>query len=151
MKIIDRREWLRQAGCGFGSLGLMGLLHQQGLMGIGQAADIVQSNSVHMADPLLPRKPHMEAKATRVIWIFANGGPSHVDTWDYKPGLTKWNGKSIREFDSGFKDTTGFFKNAVGNLMHSPFKFTARGKCGKMYGANGLPVCGILGNLRTWK
>lgn len=132
MKIIDRREWLRQAGCGFGSLGLMGLLHQQGLMGIGQAADIVQSNSVHMADPLLPRKPHMEAKATRVIWIFANGGPSHVDTWDYKPGLTKWNGKSIREFDSGFKDTTGFFKNAVGNLMQSPFKFTARGKCGKM-------------------
>ena len=60
------------------------------------------------------------------------GGPSHVDTWDYKPGLEKWDGKSIREFDPEFLDTTGFFKDAVGALMKSPFKFTPRGQCGKM-------------------
>ena len=81
---------------------------------------------------MAPQPTHFPAKATRVIWIFINGGPSHVDTWDYKPGLTKWNGKSMNEFDPKFENTTGFFKNAVGSLMQSPFKFTPRGECGKM-------------------
>src|SRR5690606_18285007 len=71
------------------------------------------------------------AKAKRVIWVFINGGPSQVDTWDYKPALEKWDGKSIKEFDPTFKDTTGFFKNAVGALMKSPFEFTPRGQTGK--------------------
>ena len=50
-------------------------------------------------DPMAPRQPHFPARAKRVIWVFVNGGPSHVDTWDYKPALQKWNGKAIREFD----------------------------------------------------
>jgi hypothetical protein len=129
--LFDRREWLSRAGCGFGTLGLLGLLSQEGLLGRAHGADKagVPDRTV---DPLAPRNPHFTAKAKRVIWIFVNGGPSHVDTWDYKPGLTKWNGKSIKEFDSGFKDTTGFFKNAVGNLMQSPFTFSRRGQSGKM-------------------
>ena len=53
------------------------------------------------------------ARAKRVIWLFINGGPSHVDTWDYKPELEKWDGKSIKEFAPEFENTTGFFKNAV--------------------------------------
>ena len=74
----------------------------------------------------------LPAKAKRVIWFFVNGGPSHVDTWDYKPALAKWDGKSIKEFDPTFKNTTGFFKDAVGGLMKSPFRFSPRGECGKM-------------------
>ena len=128
---MDRRDWLNRAGCGFGALGLLGLLGQEGLLGRSQAAD-TGGISGRTVDPLAPKNPHFTPKAKRVIWIFVNGGPSHVDTWDFKPGLTKWNGKSIKEFDSGFKDTTGFFKNAVGNLMQSPFQFTKRGQSGKM-------------------
>jgi hypothetical protein len=128
---LDRRDWLSRAGCGFGSLGLIGLLNQEGLLRVAGAADS-SGASGRINDPLAPKKSHFDAKAKRVIWIFVNGGPSHVDTWDYKPGLTKWNGKSIKEFDSGFKDTTGFFKNAVGNLMQSPFPFAKRGQSGKM-------------------
>ena len=131
VQTVDRRDWLTRAGCGFGALGLLGLLGQEGLLSRAHAADTT-GISGRTVDPLAPKNPHFTAKAKRVIWIFVNGGPSHVDTWDYKAGLTKWNGKSIKEFDSGFKDTTGFFKNAVGNLMQSPFAFTKRGQSGKM-------------------
>ncbi len=123
---LSRRSLLARAGCGAGLLGLANLMTQQGLLESAQAA------GERTLNPLAPQAPHFEPRAKRVIWIFINGGPSHVDTWDYKPGLTKWNGKPIREFDAEFKDTTGFFKNAVGALMQSPFKFTPRGECGKM-------------------
>lgn len=123
---LTRRQLLARAGCGFGMLGLTGLLQQEGLL---HAAESLGARSL---DPLAVRETHFPGKAKHVIWIFVNGGPSHVDTWDYKPALTKWNGKSIREFDPEFKNTTGFFKDAVGNLMQSPFQFTPRGQCGKM-------------------
>jgi hypothetical protein len=83
-------------------------------------------------NPMAARAGQLRAKAKRVIWFFVNGGPSHVDTWDYKPALAKWDGKSIKEFDPTFKNTTGFFKDAVGGLMKSPFQFSPRGECGKM-------------------
>jgi hypothetical protein len=110
-------------------LGLAGLLHDQGLLETASASDGLGNRSLN---PLAPQPSHFPARAKRVIWIFINGGPSPVDTWNYRPELSRWDGKSIREFDSSFSDTTGFFKNAVGNLMQSPFKFTPRGQCGKM-------------------
>lgn len=122
--LVSRRSLLQCAGMGAGLLGLSTLLQEEGLL-----ADELGDRALHPLDPV---QPHFEAKAKRVIWIFINGGPSHVDTWDYKPGLTKWDGKSIKEFDSEFKNTTGFFKDAVGGLMQSPFEFTPRGECGKM-------------------
>lgn len=125
---FDRREMLARTGCGFGLLGLAGLFQDEGLLRTA-AADSLGKRALQ---PLAPQQPHFPAKATRVIWIFVNGGPSHVDTWDYKPALEKWDGKSMNEFDSGFENTTGFFKNAVGNLMKSPFEFQPRGECGKM-------------------
>ncbi|MCG8583255.1 MAG: DUF1501 domain-containing protein, partial [Pirellulales bacterium] len=79
------------------------------------------------ADPLAPKKPHFAAKAKSVIWLFINGGPSHVDTWDYKPALEKLDGKPL----DGFDPETGFFKNQVGGLMKSPFKFKQYGQSGK--------------------
>ena len=120
----DRRSLLRQAGCGAGLLGLATLLQDEGFLPTASA-------STYEA-PLAARPSHFQATATRVIWIFINGGPSHVDTWDYKPGLDQRDGQSIQTVDPSFKNTTGFFKNAVGNLMKSPFRFSPRGECGKM-------------------
>lgn len=125
---ISRRDWLRRAGCGFGLTGLAALLIEESALACGGDDDW----NTRALNPLGARPPHFPAKAKRVVWIFVNGGPSQVDTWDYKPGLEKAHGKSIREFDSGFSDTTGFFRNAVGNLMKSPFEFRPRGQCGKM-------------------
>jgi Protein of unknown function (DUF1501) len=125
---LNRRQLLTRAGCGFGMLGLTDLLVRDGFLSTAAAGDL----GARALNPLAPQDPHFPATATRVIWVFINGGPSHVDTWDYKPALAEWDGKSIREFDPEFKNTTGFFKNAVGNLMASPFEFTPRGECGKM-------------------
>ena len=127
---ITRRAMLARAGGGLGLLGLAGLLADEGLL-TPQALG-ADSLGTRALNPLAPRKSHFKTSAKHVIWIFVNGGPSHVDTWDYKPGLERWDGKSIKEFDNSFKDTTGFFKNSVGNLMKSPFQFTPRGQCGKM-------------------
>jgi hypothetical protein len=123
-----RRGWLRHAGCGFGFIGLAALLGEDSAVSSGLADDL----GTRALKPLTARPPHFSAKAKRVVWIFVNGGPSQVDTWDYKPGLEKAHGKSIKEFDSSFSDTTGFFKHSVGNLMKSPFEFRPRGECGKM-------------------
>ncbi len=109
-----RRHWLQRAGAGVGGLGLATLLADEGLLDGG--------------DPLAPRKGHFGGKAKSVIWLFINGGPSQVDTWDYKPELEKMDGKEL----NGFDKNTGFFANAVGPLMKSPFEFTPRGQCGKM-------------------
>ena len=82
-----------------------------------------QNNSIN---PLASKKPHHKAKAKNVIWLFINGGPSHVDTWDYKPGLVKADGQKL----DGFDKTTGFFDNAVGPLLKSPFEFKQHGQSG---------------------
>jgi hypothetical protein len=125
--VWTRREWLVRAGSGAGLLGFASLLADQGLLEPSATAATGQP-----LDPLAPRPSHFACRAKRVIWVFINGGPSHVDTWDYKPALEKWNGKSMREFDPEFQNTTGFFKEQVGGLMQSPFKFTPRGECGKL-------------------
>jgi hypothetical protein len=122
---ITRRQLLQQTGCGFGLLGLAGLMSDEGLL----AADSLGARALN---PLAPQPTHFAPRAKRVIWIFVNGGPSQVDTWDYKPALETWDGKTMREFAPDFSNTTGFFKDAVGNLMKSPFRFTPRGECGKM-------------------
>ncbi len=127
--LLDRRHWLRRAGCGFGAIGLTAMLHEAGIISTASAGEGLGQRALQ---PLAPQPTHFEARAKRVIWIFVNGGPSHVDTWDYKPALEQAHGKSIKEFDPSFTNTTGFFKNAVGNLMKSPFTFTPRGQCGKM-------------------
>ncbi|MFI4875122.1 MAG: DUF1501 domain-containing protein, partial [Blastopirellula sp. JB062] len=66
-----RRQWLARCGGGAGLLGLAALLQDEGLLAADSAAAL---------NPLAPKKSHFSAKAKRVIWIFVNGGPSHVDT-----------------------------------------------------------------------
>ena len=113
--VSTRRALLQRAGGGIGMLALNSLLNQNS---IGS-----QNNSIN---PLAPKKPHHKAKAKNVIWLFINGGPSHVDTWDYKPGLVKADGQKL----DGFDKTTGFFDNAVGPLLKSPFEFKQHGQSG---------------------
>ncbi len=116
---LDRRDLLRRAGSGAGILGLAALLQDEGLMNPVQAAN----NS----NPLAVKTSHFPGSAKRVIWLFINGGPSHVDTWDYKPELEKRDGVELEGFDR----FTGFFANSVGPLMKSPFKFSQHGESGK--------------------
>ena len=114
---LCRRSLLERCGMGLGMLGLAGVLHDEGRL--------FASPSL---DPMAPREPHFSPKAKRVIWLFLNGGPSHIDTWDYKPELTKRHGQELEGFDR----FTGFFSKEVGGLMKSPFEFLPRGESGKM-------------------
>src|ERR1051325_2122232 len=75
-----RREFVRDAFCGFGSLALASILDQQ------QARRAVNN-------PLSPRPPHLPAKAKSVIFLFMAGGPSHIETFDPKPLLNQLNGQ----------------------------------------------------------
>lgn len=114
----SRREFLRRSGQGFGLIGLSALLEQEGLTAQGAIPETL--------DPLAPRAGHFSTPAKAVIWLFMNGGPSQVDTWDYKPELEKRDGKELE----GFDPNTGFFNGAVGPLMKSPYKFERHGECG---------------------
>src|SRR6202795_5168003 len=82
-RFLTRRELLMRSGMGFASLGLMNLLASSGNLTAQQRG----------ANPLAPRQPHFPAKAKRVIHLFMNGGPSHIDTFDPKPELEKTAGK----------------------------------------------------------
>jgi len=116
----SRREFLRTAGGGFGTLALAGMLQQQGLLlPVAAAAE----GSIN---PLAARVGHFPAKAKNVIWLFMNGGPSQVDTWDYKPELAKRDGQELPDFDPN----TGFFADQVGGLMKSPFSWAQHGESG---------------------
>src|SRR5438094_9651674 len=93
---------------GFGALILAALL--------GETLGVSTANAVEQAATLTPKQPHFPAKAKHVVHIFAQGAPSHVDTWDPKPALEKYNGKPI--------------PGSEGVAMASPFKFSRHGKSG---------------------
>ena len=111
---LTRRELLARCGMGFGSLALGHLLGDAAPAGIGGS------------NPLAPRGSHFPAKAKHVIHLFMNGGPSHVDTFDPKPQLTKFAGK---ELPMGNLKT----ERPTGAAFPSPFKF-------KKYGNSGIEV-----------
>src|SRR5713226_215346 len=114
-----RRDFLKRVGNGFGLLALAGLLEQEGLL-------VSSARGAEAVNPLAPKQSHFPAKAKSVIWLFMNGGPSHVDTWDYKPELARRDGQELK----GFDPNTGFFTDQVGPLMKSPFKFRQHGQSG---------------------
>jgi hypothetical protein len=112
----SRRAFLRRAGNGMGLLALANLFQQE-----------AQATGVDTGlNPMAARPSHFPAKAKNVIWLFMNGGPSHVDTWDYKPELAKRDGQDLKGFDK----TTGFFADQVGPVMKSPFRFAQHGQSG---------------------
>lgn len=119
---LNRRDLLTRAGGGAGLLALASLLSSEGLLGQTSAA----TTSDPKLNPLAKKEPHFPTKAKSVIWLFMNGGPSQVDTWDYKPELEKRDGQKLENFDAN----TGFFTGQVGPVMKSPFKFKQHGNCG---------------------
>src|SRR5262249_11356938 len=108
---INRRQMLRRAGAGFGSLALAALL----------ADETPAAPSTD--NPLAPPEPHFKARARRIIFLFMPGGPAQVDTFDPKPEVTKQHGKSSPKLYLGRKR----------NLLASPWKF-------QKYGESGLEV-----------
>ncbi len=83
--LVSRRDLLKRSGMGFAALGLTQLLAEQKLL---VAAPVNNS-------PLAPHAPHFAAKAKRVIHLFMNGGPSHIDTFDPKPALARYAGQAL--------------------------------------------------------
>lgn len=108
---LNRRELLARSGAGLGMLGLATLMADEKLL----AADPAQS-------PLAPKSPHFTPKAKRVIQFFCNGGPSHVDTFDYKPALEKYAGQPLPQ--------TLLTERRTGAAFPSPFKFQKHGESG---------------------
>lgn len=88
---LSRRALLRSTSCGFGYLALAGLAAKQA-----QAADTTTPATGALPSPLAPQPPHFAARAKRVIFLFMEGGPSHIDTFDWKPELARMSpaGKS---------------------------------------------------------
>lgn len=105
---ISRRDMLRRSSAGFGSLALAGLLGSES----------------QAAGTSLAQQPHFAPKAKRVIFLFMHGGPSHMDTFDYKPQLQKDSGKPL-PFDK-----PKIFSAQTGNLLGSPWKFKQHGESG---------------------
>src|SRR5438477_12986461 len=87
--LLTRRELLGRSGMGFAALGLAGLMASEKLLASPAQAATGYSN------PLAPKAPHFPATAKRVVHLFMNGGPSHVDTFDPKPVLAKYAGQAL--------------------------------------------------------
>ncbi len=110
---LTRREMLSRMGNGFATLGLLSVLGPQAL-----ASGQGKSSS----NPLAPKAPHFRGKAKRVIFLFMNGGPSQVDTFDPKPALEKYAGQVI--------PLNLPTERKTGAALPSPFKFQKHGQSG---------------------
>jgi hypothetical protein len=119
-----RRDFLMQAGGGFGSIALASLLNEKGGISTANADDAARESA---ADPLSPKPTHFEPRAKRVIWLFMHGGPSHVDLFDPKPDLVKYGGKPLPE---SFGEVMTRRKVARNPLMPPVKPFRPRGKSG---------------------
>jgi hypothetical protein len=110
-----RRELLWEVGGGFAGLALLDLLSRDGFF----------AGRAEAQAPLAPRPPHFRARARHAVFLFMNGGPSHVDTFDPKPALTRFH-------DTPYHGATPVGSNGrpVGRLMQSPFPFRRHGRSG---------------------
>jgi hypothetical protein len=115
---LTRREMLCQIGAGFGALGLASVL-------TGEAAHASSVQTAPNGSPLAPRPGHFAPRARRVIFLFMNGGPSHVDTFDPKPALARHHGQMPPAGSNINRRNTP--------LMGSPFHF-------RRYGQSGIEV-----------
>jgi hypothetical protein len=124
MRPISRRQWLGQLGAGFGSLALSAMLAEE---------------SRGAANPLAPRAPHFPSKVKRVILLFMFGGPSHLDTFDPKPLLTRDSGRPLPEEK---RPRVLSFPNRMGNLVGSPFEY-------RRHGEGGIVISSLFPHLAT--
>ncbi|VTS03409.1 DUF1501 domain-containing protein [Tuwongella immobilis] len=121
---FNRRQFLTRSANGFGLLALTALLADD------------QSVVAADRDPLSVKPTHFPAKAKSVIFLFMDGGPSQVDTFDPKPRLTRDHGKAF----TGKIEPTQF--NNIGKIYGSPWKF-------RKYGESGIPISDLFPNIAT--
>jgi hypothetical protein len=124
----SRRNFLRQSSGGLSTLALAALLGEDGFAGDGTKAPL---------DPLAPKKPHHRVRAKSVIWLFMEGGPSHLDTFDPKPELLNLAGKPMPE---SFGRPITAMGTASNTIMPSRRVFTPSGQ-------SGIPVSDWLPNI----
>ncbi|MDA0285528.1 MAG: DUF1501 domain-containing protein, partial [Planctomycetota bacterium] len=101
-----RREFLWQTGAGFTGTALAGLLSDDGFL---DHQTVAADGQTAWTNPLAPKKPHFEPQATSVIFLYMYGGPSHIDTFDYKPKMKGMDNKTIdvKTFGRGGHRTQG--------------------------------------------
>ena len=117
---VNRREFLHTVGGGFPALALTGLLGSEGFF------KELKGATTSSANPLASRPPMIQGKAKSVIFLFMYGGPSHIDTFDYKPNMYGMDGKTIevKTFGRGGKKNEG-------RIVEPKWKFEQYGECGK--------------------
>jgi hypothetical protein len=111
---VSRRDVLVRAAHGFGALALGALLDPP-------------AHAKERVNPLAPKRPHFGGKAKSVIFLFMVGGPSHIDTFDPKPLLTKYAGQPLPE---SFGKVPSQFTNGDTPILATPWKFSKHGQCG---------------------
>src|SRR5947199_6965715 len=115
-RYLSRRWFLRDCGVGLAGIAASALLAKAT-----RAAPAV-------GNPLAPRPPHYPARARRVIYLFQAGAPSHLELFDHKPELAKWDGKlPPAELLKGYRAA---FINPNSTLLGPKFKFAKHGQCG---------------------
>ena len=125
--LLTRRSMLRDTACGFGAMGLAGLLSEADRLAAATAK----------ANPLAVRKPHFEPRAKQVIFLFMHGGPSSVDILDPKPRLYRDHGKPLP-----IKRPLAFDEDPPGPLMKPLWDF-------KRTGQSGIPMSDLFPHVRT--
>jgi uncharacterized protein (DUF1501 family) len=117
---ITRRWFFRQCGVGVGAMALGQLLLENGAL----AAPLGSAST----NPMAPRAPRFRPRAKSVIFLFMAGAPSHLELFDWKPELARWNGKlPPADLVKGYRAA---FINPSSKLLGPKFKFERRGKCG---------------------
>lgn len=117
--LLDRRQFLSNSATALGSIALADLLGVDGLLAA-HPAPIIDP-----ARPYAPRATHFPARAKNVVVIFCAGAVSQLETWDYKPELSKWDDKPL----PGGPSVT--FQGPAGNLARPQYTFRQRGQTGK--------------------
>ena len=124
-KPVTRRDALRKIGGGFAMMSFAGMIGES--LAEAEVLDKEHPGSVAAdtasSNPWIMRDPNFKPKAKHVIFLFMNGGLSHIDSFDNKPALTKYHGQAMPGGDLGHERKTG-------TLMKSPFEFTKYGKSG---------------------
>ena len=118
-----RREFLWQSGGGFGAVALASLLGKDGFL---QSQAVAADGVSPFRNPLAAKEPHFAPKAKSVIFLFMYGGPSHIDTFDYKPNMVGMDGKTVTVKTFG----RGGHRNE-GRIVEPRWKFKQYGECGK--------------------
>src|SRR5713226_6995653 len=118
-KQITRRWFFKECGVGLGAIALGSLLSECKLSAAGKITGV---------NPLAPKPPHFAPKAKRVIFLFMAGAPSHLELFDYKPELAKWDGKlPPADLLKGYRTA---FINPDAKLLGPKFKFARHGESG---------------------